>query len=493
MYDDDFVNGGGTTPELNNNNTDIQVSTGGNYYQYDKQDTGSEYRGVYSHSNVYPNDFERRGQNSYYGGPQQTGSGQAPKPKKEKKKHPFLGKVAVCLVMGIVFGGFAGISFVAVRGVDNYLNGGNYAAVIPEQDSTQAETDTKTHLAKTSDNGETVVTDVTNVVESVMPSMVSITNKATVQYQDNFFGRSYQEDQESSGSGIIVAESDKELLIVTNYHVVADSKELSVQFIDGESAVAQVKGVDSQADLAVIAIQLDNLTQSTINSITIATLGDSDSLKLGEPAIAIGNALGYGQSVTTGIISAVNREIQMESLDSSGELTSSTLIQTDAAINPGNSGGALLNVNGEVVGINSNKIGGSVIEGMGYAIPINSAIPIIEELMTKETKIQVADSERGYLGISGVSVTNDVSEVYGMPVGVYIAEVYDGTGAADAGILKGDIITSFDGNKVASMEELTALLVYYKKGSTVDVIVMQGSPQGYQEKTISLTLGGKFE
>ena len=314
-----------------------------------------------------------------------------------------------------------------------------------------------------------------------MPSVVSITNTSVI--TQSFWGQQFQSENQSSGSGIIVGENDSELLVVTNNHVIADSTELKVQFIDGSVADAKVKGTDANMDLAVIAVALDSLSNETISNISIAVLGDSESLKVGEPAIAIGNALGYGQSVTTGVISALNRQIAM-SEDGS---TSGTLIQTDAAINPGNSGGALLNVRGEVVGINSNKIGGSTIEGMGYAIPISNAKPIIEELMNRETKDKVDVAKKGYLGISGLNVTQDVSSMYGMPVGVYIAQVYNG-GAANAGMQKGDIITAFDGSSVSTMEDLQGYLEYYEVGETVVVTIQRPEGGEYVEHKLLVTL-----
>ena len=237
-------------------------------------------------------------------------------------------------------------------------------------------------------------------------------------------------------------------------------------------------------DLAVIAVSLEDLDSDTKDAISIAKMGDSESLKVGEPAIAIGNALGYGQSVTTGVISALDRQIEI-SEDGS---TSGELIQTDAAINPGNSGGALLNVKGEVIGINSNKIGGSAIEGMGYAIPISSAEPIIENLMTRETKSKVDAEKKGYLGISGINVTNDVSQMYGMPEGVYVTQVYDGTAAAAAGMLNGDIIIGFEGSTVGSMEDLQGYLEYYEVGESVEVTIMRASEGTYLEQTLTVVL-----
>lgn len=271
--------------------------------------------------------------------------------------------------------------------------------------------------------------------------------------------------------------------MVSNNHVVDGANTLLVQFIDGSVAEAQVKGVDSTVDLAVIAVKLEDIEEETKKAICIAQMGDSDSLKIGEPAIAIGNALGYGQSVTTGVISALNRTLEVSETG-----TSNALIQTDAAINPGNSGGALLNINGEVVGINSNKIGGSIVEGMGYAIPISTAKPIIEELVTHETRLKVADEEKGYLGISCINVTSEITENFSMPEGIFVAQVYEGTGAARAGLVRGDIITAVEGTTVRNQEELTKQLGYYKAGETVEITIMQGSPNGFQAKNVQVTL-----
>ena len=329
-----------------------------------------------------------------------------------------------------------------------------------------------------------VVTDVTKVVDLVMPSVVSIFG--TYMITEDFWGYQFSQEDEGSGSGIIVGENEEELLIVTTYHVVKDSTSLSVQFVDEITCSAQVKGTDPDSDLAVIAVTLTDIESATKEKIRIATLGDSDNLKVGEPAIAIGNALGYGQSVTTGVISAVNRQ---DSMNERGQ--SLFLIQTDAAINPGNSGGALLNVYGEVVGINSSKIAGSMVEGMGYAIPISTAKPIIEELMSKKTRVPVGESEKGYLGISGINVTDEVHELYGLPYGVYIAQVYEDTPAEEAGLKKGDIITWFDGESVETMEELSLLLDCTQAGSSVQIGVMVTTPMGYEEQMIQVVLGGR--
>ena len=327
-----------------------------------------------------------------------------------------------------------------------------------------------------------VVTDVTQVVEAVMPACVSITNNFTQTVQD-FWGQTYSQDETASGSGIIIGENEQELLIVTNNHVVDSTEQLYVQFIDGETVEAQVKGTDASADLAVVAVKLDTIANSTKQEICIARMGDSDSLKIGEPAIAIGNALGYGQSVTTGVISALNRKI-----DSSNSEEGTSLIQTDAAINPGNSGGALLNMRGEVIGINSNKIGGSSIEGMGYAIPISTARPIIEDLMERQTRTKYSEEERGYLGISCINVTSDLSENFSMPQGIFVAQVYSGTGAEAAGLVRGNIVVAFDGVTVQNQEELTKQMQYYKAGESVEITIMVNSANGYQQKNVTVTL-----
>ena len=327
-----------------------------------------------------------------------------------------------------------------------------------------------------------VVTDVTQVVEAVMPACVSITNNFTQTVQD-FWGQTYSQDETASGSGIIIGENEQELLIVTNNHVVDSTEQLYVQFIDGETVEAQVKGTDASADLAVVAVKLDTIANSTKQEICIARMGDSDSLKIGEPAIAIGNALGYGQSVTTGVISALNRKI-----DSSNSEEGTSLIQTDAAINPGNSGGALLNMRGEVIGINSNKIGGSSIEGMGYAIPISTARPIIEDLMERQTRTKYSEEERGYLGISCINVTSDLSENFSMPQGIFVAQVYSGTGAEAAGLVRGNIVVAFDGVTVQNQEELTKQMQYYKAGESVEITIMVNSANGYQQKNVTVML-----
>lgn len=436
---------------------------------------------------------------------------QQAKPGKQKKQSGGFGKkILAGLCCGLVFGVFAGIGFQAVDAAHSGINRARsaFSAMIgsSSQDSTVAEasgTDDAASDAAEASSGsikqtldnlapqtqtEAVVTDVTQVVKAVMPSVVSVSN--TYVQRGTFFGQEYSSEAVSSGSGIIVGENDSELLIVTNYHVVESADTLSVQFVDEEQVEAQVKGTDVDKDLAVLAVQLSDIKQDTLNQISIATLGSSDDLTVGEPVIAIGNALGYGQSVTTGVVSALNRPIAVTSQEEqTGDSQINTFIQTDAAINPGNSGGALLNTKGEVIGINSNKIGGSTVEGMGYAIPISDAKPIIEELMQKETRLKVDEANKGVLGITGVNVEAQYSEVYGIPMGVYVSSVTDNSGAAAAGLIRGDIITAINGETVETMEELKEEMNYYQAGDTVTLTIMQGSPTGYQSKDVQVTLG----
>ena len=340
-----------------------------------------------------------------------------------------------------------------------------------------------TQSAQLATNVTYVESDVSNVVEKVMPAMVSIVNNFTE--TANVFGQQYTQEEAASGSGIIVGKTDDELLIVSNNHVVESADTLTVTFIDGSEAQAQVKGLDSDMDLAVIAVSLNDLSDDTKNAITVATLGSSDDLKLGEPVIAIGNALGYGQSVTNGIVSALNREITLENG------ATGTFIQTNAAINPGNSGGALLNMNGEVIGINSNKIGGTAVEGMGYAIPITSASPIIADLMERQTRTKVAEDEVGYIGISPQEVTSQTSQMYNMPEGIYVVSVEEGSAAANAGIMKGDIITKFDGSSISSYSDLQKTLQYYAVGDSVTVTVQRPQNGEYVSIELNLTLGSR--
>lgn len=394
----------------------------------------------------------------------------------------------VSVSLGLFFGLFAGIGFYAVQQGTGMFTTSTDTAVVDEIAS-EATTES-TQSAQLATNVTYVESDVSNVVEKVMPAMVSIVNNFTE--TANVFGQQYTQEEAASGSGIIVGKTDDELLIVSNNHVVESADTLTVTFIDGSEAQAQVKGLDSDMDLAVIAVSLNDLSDDTKNAITVATLGSSDDLKLGEPVIAIGNALGYGQSVTNGIVSALNREITLENGSTGLENGSTgTFIQTNAAINPGNSGGALLNMNGEVIGINSNKIGGTAVEGMGYAIPITSASPIIADLMERQTRTKVAEDEVGYIGIFPQEVTSQISQMYNMPEGIYVVSVEEGSAAANAGIMKGDIITKFDGSSISSYSDLQKTLQYYAAGDSVTVTVQRPQNGEYVSIELNLTLGSR--
>ena len=415
-----------------------------------------------------PDSDENRGADNQQGfgaGPQQNPK--APKPKKGYAK-----KVALVVGAAVLFGAVGGVTMQGTSYLTGKLLGKNTK-------STVGTTKTVSN-AKLTTSTSTVTSDVSDIVENTLPSIVSITNMS-VQEVQNFFGGISQQESESAGSGIIISQNDSELLVVTNNHVVEGSDTLTVTFNDGNSVEAQIKGTDSARDLAVVAVPLDKISDDTMNAIKVATLGDSDSLKVGEPAIAIGNALGYGQSVTTGIVSATGRTI--DGFD--GEY-----IQTDAAINPGNSGGALLNANGEVIGINSAKINSSAVEGMGFAIPISDASDVIQNLMNKETRSKVSDEERGYLGIKGYDVSEEGAQMYNMPTGVYVKEDMSGGGAEKAGLTKGSIITGFEGSSISSMSSLQEQLQYYKAGEEVTLTVQIPDKNGeYTEKDIKVTLG----
>lgn len=440
------------------------------------------------------------GSENAYGG---YSEGQKP-PKKEKKgKGSYWRKALAAVSFGILFGVFAAVGFYAVGSVTGITGNGRQQADALSDDAgetgqkeveTENAADAGELTVKAADAaGKAIVMDVSDVAAEVMPAIVSINNTYTQTM--SYFGQTLQSESTAAGSGIIVGENDEELLIVSNYHVIENADKLIVQFVDGTEAEAQMKGSDPDMDLAVIAVSMKDVDAVTREAITVAALGDSESLTVGEPAIAIGNALGYGQSVTLGVISALDRVIDLSTPLGYGERdeNGATFIQTDAAINPGNSGGALLNMKGEVIGINSNKIGGDAVEGMGYAIPISAAKPIIEDLMLKETRAKVSEENKGYLGISPRTVAEEMAEIYGMPKGVYVAQVYEGTGASAAGIKKGNVITEFDGNKINSAEDLLRVMEYYEAGETVEVTLMQGSPDGWESRTVSVTLGEKFD
>lgn len=392
----------------------------------------------------------------------------------EKRK---LSKVIACVGMAVVFGVVASASFQTA----NYISAKLFKHETAEVQ--QSEEVSSTKISQTSSTKTN--SDIANVAQNAMPSVVSITNMSVQEVQDFFFGGIRMEERQSSGSGIIIGQNKQELLIATNNHVVEGSKSLTVSFIDGSSVEAKIKGKDATRDLAVVAVDVRKISEQTKKEIKVATLGDSSKLQVGEQTIAIGNALGYGQSVTAGIVSAKEREIDMEGFEGK-------LIQTDAAINPGNSGGALLNANGEVIGINTAKVNDSSVEGMGYAIPISDVSDIIENLMNKKTRDKVSEKERGYLGIQGYDVTDESSEMYNMPQGVFVYEVLEGKAADKAGITKGSIIIKFDGTSIGGMDELQEEMQYYRAGEVVKVTIRVPSKSGeYEEHTVTVKLMGE--
>ena len=389
--------------------------------------------------------------------------------RKEKKKMPkFIKVISLALVFGIV----ASVAFQATNLVADRFLGTTESREVKSVDNTKISQST----------GETAKSDIASIAEEVMPSVVSITNLSVQQVQ-SFFGGIQEQESKSVGSGIIISQNDSELLIITNNHVVEGNETLTVSFVDEESVEAQVKGTNAAKDLAVIAVQTKKIKDTTMDQIKVASLGNSDQLQVGESVIAIGNALGYGQSVTSGIVSATGREL--DGIDEK-------LIQTNAAINPGNSGGALLNANGEVIGINTAKVATDTVEGMGYAIPISSVSDIIENLMNQETKTKVSEAEQGQLGIQGVDVTADSSEMYNMPTGVYVSEVIAGGGAKKAGITKGSVITGINGTSIDGMQALKEQLQYYRAGETVKITVATPEKNGeYAKRDVEVTLGKK--
>ena len=443
--------------------------------------------GEYRFTGPFYNDNEESVYESSYKEVQQEPVTPPPAEKPKKKKGGFgktiLKTICIALIAGAVgAGAFLGV----VSAGFNIFGIGKVQQTVTEIQKS----DTSQAIQATVNNS----IDVSTIAEKCMPSVVSITNKGVQEIRSGF--GTYQQETSGSGSGIIIGENDTELLIVTNYHVVSDSQELSVYFsfeenTEGEEenvVSAKIKGYDSQKDLAVISVKKDDIPQETKAQIVIASIGDSSELQVGEQVVAIGNALGYGQSVTTGIVSALNREVSLTGTN--GETITNQLIQTDAAINPGNSGGALLNMKGEVVGINSAKLASEEVEGMGYAIPITAVESIIGDLMNKETRDKVDSEEAGYLGIECIGVTSDVAQTYDLPVGVYVKSVVKGGAAEQAGIQAGDVIVKLDGSSVSGDSELVDALSYYKAGETINIVV-KTRESGYQEQTFSVTLGSR--
>lgn len=432
------------------------------------------------------------GQNNYYQNGFQNADAEQPKakvkkakkqrvkkakaPKTPHNKRTFWKKGVAVVASAAVFGGVAGGAFYGIAGnqikkLDALTN-----TTTEVVSTTSAATTESLSLTSTASIGNGM--DVSTIAENVMPSVVAINISAIVE-QQGMFGYTQQYEAEGSGSGIIIGENDSELLMVTNNHVVSDATTVNVTFADGESYEAQVKSTDSDTDLAIVVVKLSDIKESTMNQIKIATIGDSDSLKVGEQVVAIGNALGYGQSVTTGIVSAKDR---------TNSTNTTPLIQTDAAINPGNSGGALLNMKGEVIGINSSKYSDTTVEGMGYAIPITAVQDRLDDLMNRQTREKVDESEKGYLGISCATVSSDVSEAYGIPEGVLVTDVASKSAAEKAGIKANYVITKIDGQSISSAEELTEKLNYYAVGETVPITYEYLKDDAYVEKTVDVTL-----
>ena len=423
-----------------------------------------------------------------------------------RNQNSFQKKAGTTIALAVIFGLVAAVVFQAANfAADRFLNTGKSSVQIKTTDSvdlqeTASDDSTADKVLSDSENGT-----VAAVAQASMPSVVAITT-VSVQEIPSFFGySSRQYKSASTGSGIIVGDNDDELLIATNNHVVDGATTLSVCFIGDDVANAEtetvnagdngdlnvedavsakIKGTDADNDLAVVAVKKSDIPEDTLNQIKIAQIGSSDDLAVGQQVVAIGNALGYGQSVTSGWISALNRTI------STDDGTNSTgLIQTDAAINPGNSGGALLNMKGELIGINSAKYADSAVEGMGYAIPISKAKPILEELMNRETREKVDSSKKGYLGVSLASLTTEAIEMYNMPTGAFVRNVEDDSPAQEAGICKGDIIVKFDGQKVSDGDDLLDKLQYYKSGEKIEAVIARATNGEYEENTVELTLG----
>ena len=390
------------------------------------------------------------------------------------KKRELPRKICAVVLSAALFGSVASAAF---YGVNKFLGGSSSSTVYSISNGSTIKT---TSVADGS-------LDVSTVASENMAAMVSI-NTVSVEEVKNYYGmfggQSSSQETQSSGSGIIIGQNDTELLCVTNAHVIDGADTISVCFVDGSAVEASVKGSDTDNDLAVISVKLSDISDDTKSQINVATIGDSSSLKVGEQVVAIGNALGYGQSVTSGIVSGLNRQLDDSNI---------SMIQTDAAINPGNSGGALLNMSGEVIGINTAKAAATEVEGMGYAISMSDAMPVIKELMTKTTREKVSDENASYLGISARDFSSDMSSAYGIPEGIYVTSVASGSAAEKAGITEQSVITKFDGVSVSTVSALESRLEYYAAGETVEVTLQVNTGSGYTEKTVSVTLGSASE
>ena len=476
---------------MNGSYGNAQSGMSGSYGSSQPGETYGRYGNSQPGTNGYGNG--QYGANSNYGG-QQTGPHYAPWQRtqqdprlsgqdthRKKRSHPLLKKTAGITAAALLFGVVAGGTMVGVNRISGLIQNGEKEPAV-ESSIAQVETVPQTEKGSAITAVPAITNDVSAIVEKAMPSVVAINSVTEYQTRD-WFGIPQVYEGKGSGSGIIVGESEDELLIVTNNHVVEGTKTLGVVFVDNEVVEANVKGTDSANDLAVIAVNVSQIPEETKNKIAVATLGNSDSLKVGQGVIAIGNALGYGQSVTVGYVSALDREVKTD------QQTTRNLLQTDAAINPGNSGGALLNMQGAVVGINSAKYSSTEVEGMGYAIPISKVQDIIDNLMTKKTRIQVEDGKRGYLGIQAQDIDSQTSLLYGMPQGVFVYKIMEDGAAAASDLNEKDIITKFDGQSIQTKEELTSMLSYYSGGDTVELTVMSLVNGQYVERQVQVTLG----
>ncbi len=457
--------------------------------------TGSQYRysGPFYQDTDYQRTESRNTESSFRGSVS----------KKQKKKKNFGRTIAKTVCIALVFGVVAGAAFQGTNFVGQKLFGDKVTAPVSQDASADtAAPEVGTVQPQTGNSGsEDSAASVSAIVKQCMPSLVAITNVSVKEVQNywgfGWYSQPQQQESTSTGTGIIIGQNDSELLIVTNNHVITGATNLSVVFSvdegkDGTTPVeAQIKGSDATKDVGVIAVKLSDIPAETMSAIKTATIGDSSQMQVGDQVIAIGNALGYGQSVTKGIVSALDREVTLQNDD--GSTISNKLIQTDAAINPGNSGGALLNMKGEVIGINEAKLSSNYVEGMGYAIPISDVEGIIGDLQNLQTRSEVDSEKMGYLGVTCQDVTSDIAQQYDMPEGVYLKSVVSGCAADKAGLKKGDILTRFDGMGVTTYDTLRDRLQYYEAGETVEVTVQSPENGSYVEKTVSLTLSTKAE
>ncbi len=482
MYDENDRNlNENQASEENADKADVNFVMSGSQTQNNQEQNRQSYQGYQNYQGQ-----PAGGQNQSYGGYQNYQDYRAPEPPRKPKKPSVVKKVAgiaaAALLFGIISGGtMVGINILA----DSASDSGNKTAEtvrptegvsLSDEEISRIVTDLNLEL------GDTQEMDVSAIVEEAMPSVVAINNTMLYQRNNLWFG-SQTYEVPSSGSGIIIGQNEDELLIVSNNHVVENATELSVVFIDGQSIDATVKGTDAETDLAVVAVPLSSIPAETMSKISTAKLGSSDDMKVGQGVVAIGNALGYGQSVTVGYVSALNREVR------TSDAKTRTLLQTDAAINPGNSGGALLNMKGEVIGINAAKYADTEVEGIGYAIPISQAESIINSLMVRRSGDKVEEGSEGYLGIQGVTVDDSMVKQLDIPEGVYVYKILDGGAASKSDLKEKDVITQFDGQTIRTMASLQDLLKYYKVGETVDMVVQSLEDGQYVEHTVTITLG----